>query len=337
VKEIIGRKALIWAAAGFVIGLLVGWLLLGWAIWPVRWINADPFDLRPEFKEAYIVMVADSYSLNQDPELLSERMAGWDKEEIGGIIADLLDKTEDDVEKRRLADLAHAQGVVPRKEVVPTPEATAQPEAVPEGPFVLRHLLSVIGLSLIAILAIVAVMFSIGVWRGRQGEAGEIVAPRWVARMKKGHPEEGPFVITYSWGDDDFQESFNIKTPDGEIVGGYGMHTLECIDVGKPDRVTAFRVWLLDKKRVPLGNVNAVLMSEDVYQSPDMRSRLARRGEPILAEPGREFVLETEALRVDGLVTEVEYGGEEDLPPKSYFTKLTVALTPMLKEAQEEA
>lgn len=336
-KEIIERKSLIWAAVAFVAGLLIGWLLLGWVIWPVRWINADPFDLRQEYKEAYIAMVADSYSLNMDLDLVRRRTAGWDKEEMGEIIAELQARASDEVEARRLANLAHALGVTVERRVAPTPEATVQPEIRLEGAFLVRRLLLIIGLSVGALVVIVVTMLSIGVWRGRR-EAGaeERVVPRWLARKREARAAIGPFISTYSWGDDDFQESFNIKAPDGEIVGGCGMHTLECLDVGRPDRVLAFRVWLLDKKRVPLSGINVVLMSEDAYQSFKTRSRLGRKGEPILAEPGQEFTLETTALRVDGLVTEMEYGREEDLPPKSFFTTLAVELTPTLKGTQEE-
>jgi len=319
-------RVLIWVAGGFIAGLLIGWMVLGWVIWPVRWINADPFDLRREWKEAYITMAADSYSLNKDFNLLSRRMAGWDRKEIGEIVAEILAKTDNEVEKRRLMDLAQALGVRVGKEVMPTPKPTARPKVKPEGFSPLRHLIVTVALSLVAIVAIVAAMVSIGAWRGRR-KGEEVVAPRWVVRGG----EEGLFVSTYSWGDDDFKEAFNIKDLKGEIIGGCGMETLECIDVKGHDRVTAFRVWLLDKRRTPLLSADAVLMSENSYRNPETRLRLARKGEPILAEPGREFALETESLRIDGLVTQVEYGRGKGLPPKSYFTKLTVELTPTIK------
>lgn len=38
----------------FATGVLLGWLVIGWWLWPVKWNNAEPWLLRPEFQWTYI-------------------------------------------------------------------------------------------------------------------------------------------------------------------------------------------------------------------------------------------------------------------------------------------
>ena len=56
----------------FAVGLIVGWLALGWWLFPVRGVNAPPADLQTNYKEHYVAMVADSYHLNRDLETARE-------------------------------------------------------------------------------------------------------------------------------------------------------------------------------------------------------------------------------------------------------------------------
>ena len=59
----------------FVVGLLIGLVVLGWWLWPVQWTDAGPSDLRPEFQEIYLRMAIDSYTLNQDAAQAQQRIA----------------------------------------------------------------------------------------------------------------------------------------------------------------------------------------------------------------------------------------------------------------------
>lgn len=96
-------------AAIFGLGLLLGWLIIGWVLWPVEYYDTDPPDLRRSHQEAYISLVADSFGLNGDVQLARERLRGFSHEEIGGIISTLLERQEEDLPKsQRLRDLAQA-------------------------------------------------------------------------------------------------------------------------------------------------------------------------------------------------------------------------------------
>ncbi|HID86619.1 MAG TPA: LapA family protein, partial [Anaerolineae bacterium] len=76
-------------AIAFVIGLIVGWLALGWWLLPVRWVNAPPADLQPNYKEHYVAMVADSYHLSRDLEMARERVVSFREEELAHIMGKL--------------------------------------------------------------------------------------------------------------------------------------------------------------------------------------------------------------------------------------------------------
>ena len=54
--------------AGLVIGLLIGWLIIGWGIWPVTWVDADLSDLRDDLQQQTMAQVVDAYAMNGNAE-----------------------------------------------------------------------------------------------------------------------------------------------------------------------------------------------------------------------------------------------------------------------------
>lgn len=103
----LGRISWVKGAAIFGLGLLLGWLIVGWVLWPVEYYDTDPPDLRRSYQEVYISLVADSFGLNGDVELAGERLQGFNDEEIRDIILTLLER-EDLAKSQRLRDLAQA-------------------------------------------------------------------------------------------------------------------------------------------------------------------------------------------------------------------------------------
>jgi hypothetical protein len=148
-----------------------------------------------------------------------------------------------------------------------------------------------------------------------------------------GQPPLGHFITTYRLGEDAYDESFSVETPMGEFLGECGVGVSEILGVGEPDKVTAFEVWLFDK--TDIRTVTKVLLSEYAYHDEALRAKLAPKGEPVLAALGEPFLLETTGLQVQVEVTELEYG-EGNLPPQSFFEKLTVELVASTKSGEEE-
>jgi hypothetical protein len=69
-----GRAVLLIGLLGIGIGLVAGFLL-GRHVWPVRYVDVAPADLRPEWQAEYVRMVALAYIREQDPDLARARLA----------------------------------------------------------------------------------------------------------------------------------------------------------------------------------------------------------------------------------------------------------------------
>jgi hypothetical protein len=104
----------------------------------------------------------------------------------------------------------------------------------------------------------------------------------------------------------------------------------ETIGVGEPKKVSAFEVWLFDKNDIQ--TVTKVLMSAHAFLDEPSRQRLAAKGEPVLAEPGIETVLETQTLRLVARVVDMGYG-EGAVPDSSFFERLLLELAVWPKNA----
>ena len=131
------------------------------------------------------------------------------------------------------------------------------------------------------------------------------------------------FMSTYAFGDDRYDESFTFDAPNGEFLGECGVSISDIIGVGEPKKISAFDIWLFDKNDIQ--TVTKVLMSKHSFEDSTTRQRLEIRGEPILAEPGAQFVLQTATLRLEGRIVDVMYG-DMPLPEDSYFQRSTVEL-----------
>ncbi len=327
IMERIGRETLSGFVIGLVVGLIIGLPILGWWVFPVQWYDADPFDLRQSYKEAYINMLADSYTLNTNVALARQRVEGWDPEDLGQVMGQLKAKASDGAQVQRLDKLAAALGV--RAEVV-TPEPVAQATTAST---LLRRLLPIIGIVLAAVLVIAGVIVGTSVLRGRRPEEparpGKRLSPEWKADKPEGAGEVlGRFVASYTIGQDSYDQSFSIESPTSEFLGECGVGISDIVDAGPPASVTAFEVWLFDKNDIR--TVTKVLMSRYAYHEDALRAKLAPKGEAVLVEPGKIVVLETASLRVKAEISEMGYD-EEAIPPQTYFTKLMVSLTPSLK------
>ena len=112
---------------------------------------------------------------------------------------------------------------------------------------------------------------------------------------RNGEKPIAQFMTSYMFGDDRYDESFTFDAPNGAFLGECGVSISDLIGVGDPKKISAFDIWLFDKNDIQ--TVTKVLMSKHAYTTPEIYSRLEIRGEPILAEPGINFMLETATLR----------------------------------------
>ena len=99
-------------AIGFLIGLLIGWWVIGWWFWPVQWTNALPADLRAAERDQYLSMVAESFAAGRNADLAKERLKSWSAEDLGKHLANLQTRagagTPQAAQVQALADLMGA-------------------------------------------------------------------------------------------------------------------------------------------------------------------------------------------------------------------------------------
>ncbi len=312
----------IMAAIGLVVGIILG-LVYGWVISPVEYVDAAVSDLREDLKVEYLRMTIDSYALNQDATLAGER---YDRlgEEASSYLADI----EFNPSGRLISDIDSFSDVVeltvfsePLEDLLVAPERS--------GSNILKWALLV---TVVLAGALVARYF-LGKRSGevRVSKSAVSMAEEITAKIDPSDfsdrgesPPMHQFVTTYVLGDNLFDDSFSIESAAGEFLGECGVGISEAIGVGEPKRVTAFEVWLFDQNDIK--TVTKVLMSGHAFYDDMIRSELEKKGEPVLADAGVEFVLATNNLRIIGRVMDMGYG-EGPLPEESFFDRLSIELS----------
>jgi hypothetical protein len=329
------RKVLVAAIGAAVVGLLLG-LAIGWWWWPVQWLNATPAHLRSDFQGEYILSVAQDYFETEDLEKARERLGVelWEE----GELARALEQVEQ----------AHdgQQALAVRKLTTDLDLAAAPEEEAAGVAARLRPVILVCGIGLLVVAFVGGSLYLYSRLIERReaaAEAGPTVWAHPTAREEtvpleevawEGQPPNAQFVTTYVLGDDHYDPSFSIELENGEFMGECGVGISEIIGSGEPDRVTALEAWLFDKNDIR--TVTKVLMSRYAFNDEALRTKLAPKGEPILVAEGDDLILETKMLRLRVHVVEVLYG-RDDLPPNSFFERLTVELAAWVKPGAEDA
>jgi hypothetical protein len=320
------RQIMIVLGVGVTLGLLLG-LAIGYWWWPVEWSNAAPNHLRLDFQNQYLIWVARQHESSNDSQWAHDMLGVqyWAQTPIDTKLSELAQQCQggqlqecDAEDARRLQNLAEGLTTV-----------STEPQAA--GGIDFRAIAMVCGAGTIVVALVGAVLFLISrrqAGSGPRPEARDVgIADEFAPAERVSWGIEGPplaqFVTTYTLGDDHYDPSFSIELDNSEFMGECGVGISETIGVGAPSKVTACEVWLFDKNDIR--TVTMVLMSEYAFHDEALRTKLAPKGEPLLAEVGRELVLETKTLRVQARVVEVAYG-TGNLPPNSFFERLTVDL-----------
>jgi|GEM_PF-867978 len=305
----------------FLAGLLLGWLAIGWWIWPVSWTDADPWDLRAEHQERYVDLVAKGYAQARDAKQAKEALAGWDEETLADLLTTMQDQAPDSEARRQLADLALTLGL-PRSEAIAPPGLRTSP-AVPPLRSRLVAVFVTAGVALaVAVLVIVAI--STRPWES---------AAKWAQRVQRAQAAEAPplipgrFVSVYARDRDDYADYFPIEAPDGQFLGECGL-SIGCV-LGRetPRQVTALEMVLFDS--LDHCTETRMLMSRYAHENAALRQELVTRGGLIPAEPGTQVSVETNNLHMLATVTDVEYVDQE--PAEGVFQRVVVDLDVRIK------
>ena len=344
--------AVVLLVIGLIIGLVVGW---------------ETVDFKPGNND--IVAAADAYATDADPNLAKAMVRGLSNDELTTMLNNLITQraaSNKPLEADRLRMLAQVLGVkvagAPTPGVVGTPPpagtrppgttpgaVTTTPSGQAAGGF--DPIIAIIGIVVVILLAaLAAVIFFVRVLPGMRKTTAarparteraattpaETTAP--VQEMRPGYTPAptttsgglGRFVPTYVLGKDNFEAGFPLETAKGEFLGECGMGFSEKVGEGKPDKVTAFDLWLFEKSQIQTETL--VLMSEFAFKDQTLRTKLRPKGEAVLAEKGKTLHLETPSLQIEALISELVYATNASFPPNSYFEKLVLEIVPTLKD-----
>lgn len=331
---------------GVVLGLILG-LVIGWGIWPVQWTDLAPYHLRADLREDYLRMAIFTSTTVGDGSIASK---AWS--ELEDTADETLAAVRSDprfLANEQIVSFAAMVGAEPI-ESEPTAEVILPEEEEAEdsgGPNWLLLGLICVGL----FFAAAAVVYFLVIRSGTSQEGRpEVLSPSEPFESDLDYEEyeeealpytpvveddfEAPlqeekimpvaqFMTTYMVGDDLYDDSFSIDAPTGEFLGECGVGISETVGVGEPKRVTAFEIWLFDKNDIQ--TVTKVIMSAHAHEDEKIRLRLESKGEPILAEPGKQVLLETATLQLEARIIDMEYG-EGAAPDQSFFQRLTLEL-----------
>jgi len=338
---------------GLFVGLIIGWFGIGWGVWPVEWKDASVKELRADLRVDYLRLAVESYVRTPDDAVAVRRWA-----ELGDKQSETLNalKADPSFNPAAIDVFSHAVGAgsipVPAAQagtqqpgqaqtaaaqptnalsamLTTTPVAQAASEGSPMGINLVYLLLILIVLTLVIGGVLVYLLFI----RPRSAaneanQAAEKTAPvQATGAYDYSHDEQGEpiaqYMTAYALGDDLYDDSFSIDSPNGEFLGECGVGVSDTIGVGDPKKVSAFEVWLFDKNDIQ--TVTKVLMSEHAFNDPEISQKLAAKGEPVLVSPGKNIILETATLQMEARVVDMSYG-QGALPQSSFFDRMTLEL-----------
>ena len=107
-------------AAGVAIGLLIGRVLL-----PVQYENTPQTSLAPEYKTDYVLLVAEAFALEKDPQAAAARLAQLSSQPVLEVVrqailfAEQVGYTNQDLERLRSLQTALERAITATQEAAP--------------------------------------------------------------------------------------------------------------------------------------------------------------------------------------------------------------------------
>jgi len=321
------KKPVVIAVLAALGGLVLG-LIWAWGIQPPVVTNTTPQVMRADLQEDYMRMTIDSFRVNRDPNLASQR---WDN--LGTAAAPMFALVQSQPNGMDPAVIdAFGQVIKTVKgpdALVPSGGTTTNPPPS-TGSLILYGAIAVI---LLVVIAVGAIFLQRLLGKRSSGEITPtmqmVEINKEAAKNKTNFESMGvapPItqnMTTYLLGDDLYDESFSIDMPNGDFLGEYGVGVSESIGVGDQKKVTALEIWLFDKNDIK--TATKVLMSAHAFADAAIRTKLEAKGELIQVEPQKQIMLETETLQLLATVVDLQYGNGS-MPDKSYFERLTLEL-----------
>ncbi len=99
-------RVFVWSLVGVgLVSWLVGLVVFGWFVWPVKWTHITFNILDQEYQEMYVTAVSDLFTFKQNPYEVKYLLGGWGGD---GVACQLADEVSSLEEKARLIRAAFA-------------------------------------------------------------------------------------------------------------------------------------------------------------------------------------------------------------------------------------
>jgi len=339
------QQPLVVGGIAFVVGLIIGLVILGWWLFPVQWTDGSPSDLTHDYQVEYMRMSIDSFAVNGDAALAAQRYSSLG-EDAGQVYAEIAasptGQSTEVIAAYGAVVGATGTAAVPPESGVPTSAVptTAVPTEGEEESGGLGGLVPFLcGFGLLLLLAAAGGYLYYTRWMKPAPKSRPASPPPSPSTVPLGEtiveedapaerdvtaPPVGQFMANYNLGDELYDDSFSIDSKTGEFLGECGVGVSETVGVGEVQKVTAFEIWLFDKNDIQ--TVTKVLMSGYAFRDNEIRQRLSAKGEPVMVAPGGTATLETQTLYMLARIVDMGYG-DGSMPPESYFNRFAIELS----------
>ena len=102
------KSLVILLSAVFVAGMLLGWLVIGWWLWPVQWTSPDSAQTPADYQRMLVTWAANRYWQTGDAVTVQKAFATWKRDDLATLLVTMEHETNDAEARRRLVALGAA-------------------------------------------------------------------------------------------------------------------------------------------------------------------------------------------------------------------------------------
>lgn len=351
------RLGLTWQSLVFLlVGIAIGWFIIGWWLWPVSWTSARPTDLERISRLDYLALVADSFVQNGNLGVVRQRLEGFDLTQVSRDLEDLARQSDErnlNAQAARLRNLASAinrgdLGTRPAPRPTDTPKTSATPP--PAGGDALGDLLNTLSgmrwwliFLILGLVAAALVAYAWLRWRWAQpgqGEGEDEATPSNVIPMRRPRADgvdNVPVYVTLNnstrliyTADSPERSEVRIIDANKSMVGQVELRPSEILRPDPNERAAALELHLFDRRE--RRTMIAVMVSHEASLDQEARQLISEKPSDFIrpafdvSRLGRVVELDTRFIHLEAEVVDAVFDDGDRYPTFQY---LVLEVTPM--------